>query len=621
MKIYLDDKVVTQPIGLFIRKVPVLALPFYVFPIRRGRHSGLLFPQLEFGFSESRGRFVHNAGYYWVVNDYADLKAWGDFNELSPYFIGNVELRYAQRYHLSGAFKSSFTVGEAEQHFDVLGEHRHDLGERRTLQVNANFLSDREFRRDDQGQSTPGRLESNLRSNLTYTKSWSSQSLSVRLDRDQNLQNLIGETQTGTGIITGTLPALSYTFQSRPIGRLPDSKGRGGRLPFLTSTNYAFSGRYERNFDNRREPDIYLQAASAQGSLADRRRLAMLNVGPTFSIVSNWDERSELPDTAGVIRPDVGRIFTGSLTTSLDAQTEAYGTFGGSLGPFRGFRHILTPRASVSYAKSYNSRTDIESGPARSLLNLALANRLETRLPAAEGQLRDLRDFLTLNLTTSYDLSNTSPRRFSPLRADARFRPGVARDFEISYQWTYDPYLRQALNYSTSTRFSLVRVGRAASTSAAQPPAPTGGSGEGGFDEMGLGGIEEGGLEEGGAAPPSRAEPPAEDVFPHAFSVGSTLSFAGGSLALRNSLQATVSTGFFATPKWKVDYNLRYDLIAHEVVGQSYGLVRNLHCWEAQFRRYYETGNWEYYFRVVIKDLPEIFYERGRDRAGYPELY
>jgi lipopolysaccharide assembly outer membrane protein LptD (OstA) len=618
MKIYLDDKVVTQPIGLFIRRVPVLALPFYVFPIRRGRHSGLLFPQLEFGFSESRGRFVHNAGYYWVVNDYADLKLWGDFNELSPFFVGNAEVHYAQRYRLSGGFKSSFTVGQDVQRFDLLGEHRHDLGERRTLQVNADFLSDREFRRDDQGQATPNRLESNLRSNLTYTKSWSSQSLSARVDRNQNLQNLVGETQSGIGIITGTLPALSYSFGSRPIGRLPDSKGRGARMPYLSSTNYAFSGRYERNFDNRREPDIYLQTASAQGSIADRRKVAMFNVGPSFSITSNWDERSELPDTAGVLRPDVGQIFTGSMTTALDAQTEAYGSFRGALGPFKGFRHIVTPRASLSYSKSYNSREDIEGAPARSLLNLAVANRLETRVPAAEGRLRDLRDFLTANLSTSYDLSNTTPHRFAPLRGDARFRPGVGRDFEVSYQWTYDAYRRQTLNYSTSTRFTLVRAGRAPQTEAGQPAA----SPPGGYDDP-LGGLpgEEEGFGEAGGQPPTRVEPPAEEVFPKAFSIGSTLSYAGGSLALRRSLQTTISTAFYATPKWKVEYNLRYDLIAHQVVGQSYSLGRNLHCWEAQFRRYYETGRWEYYFQVRIRDLPEIFYERGRDRSTYPTLY
>jgi lipopolysaccharide assembly outer membrane protein LptD (OstA) len=630
MKVYLDDKVVTQPIGLFIRRVPILALPFYVFPIKRGRHSGLLFPQIEFGFSESRGRFIHNAGYYWVLNDYADLKLAGDFNEIAPYFVGNAVLRYAQRYRLNGDFNFHFAQENNVQRFDLLGAHRHDLGNRRTLQMNANLLSNREFRREDQAPTTPGRLDSELNSNLTFTKSWSSQSLSMQVSRNQNLQNLAGETQEGSGTITGNLPSLSYSFQNRPIGRLPDAKGRGARWPILANTSYAFSGRYNRNYDNRREPDIYLQQASAQGSIADRRRVGVFNVGPSFSVNSSYDERAELPiDTLGVIRPELGDIFTGSITTSMDAQTEAYGLFGGSLGPYRGFRHILTPRASVSYAQNYNSRFDVEGGPARSGLNLSLANRLETRIatPGGQpGQLTGLRDFLTFNVGTTYDLSNTTDRRFTPLRGDARFRPGFGRDFEVNYQITYDPYRKQAVNYSTSTRFTFIRAGRAG----AAADSATGGEGVGADDMLGedLGGYEgvEDGRESGIAAVRRPTEAP-QDVFPHAFTVSTTLSYVGGALASSKSLQAAVTSSFRATPKWRVDYSLRYDFIDREVVGQGYSLVRDLHCWEARFTRgmnRYSGGEdvWEYYFRIVVKDLPEIFYKRGRESdVGMPSFY
>ena len=630
MKVYLDDKVVTQPIGLFIRKVPILALPFYVFPIKRGRHSGLLFPQIEFGFSESRGRFIHNAGYYWVLNDYADLKLAGDFNELAPYFVGNAVLRYAQRYRLNGDFNFHFAQENNSQRFDLLGAHRHDLGQRRTLQLNANLLSNREFRREDQAPTTPGRLDSELNSNLTFTKSWSSQSLSMQVSRNQNLQNLVGETQEGSGTITGNLPSLSYSFQNRPLGRLPDAKGRNARWPLLANTSYSFSGRYNRNYDNRREPDIYLQQVSAQGSIADRRRVGMFNIGPSFSINSSYDERTEFAiDTLGVIRPEIGDIFTGNMTTAMDAQTEAYGLFGGTLGPYRGFRHILTPRASVSYAKAYNSRFDVEGGPARSSVNLSLANRLETRIatPGGQpGQLTGLRDFLTFNVGTTYDLSNATENRFTPIRGDARFRPGFGRDFEVNYQVTYDPYRKQAVNYSTSTRFTFIRAGRAV----AAADSATGGEGVGADDMLGedLGGYEgvEDGRESGIAAVRRPTEAP-QDVFPHAFTVSTTLSYVGGALASSKSLQAAVTSSFRATPKWRVDYSLRYDFIDREVVGQGYSLVRDLHCWEARFTRgmnRYSGGDdvWEYYFRVVVKDLPEIFYKRGRESdVGIPSFY
>jgi hypothetical protein len=40
MKIYLKDKMVAKPVVFYVRNVPLLALPFWIFPIKPGRHSG-----------------------------------------------------------------------------------------------------------------------------------------------------------------------------------------------------------------------------------------------------------------------------------------------------------------------------------------------------------------------------------------------------------------------------------------------------------------------------------------------------------------------------------------------------------------------------------------------------
>jgi hypothetical protein len=625
MKIFLDDKVVTRPLGLFVFRVPVLALPYYIFPIKRGRHSGFLLPQVEFGFSESQGRFVRNAGYYWVINDYADLRGWADISELSPFFIGNLDVRYALRYRLEGDLTTKFTLGEGRRSFDVQGSHRQDLGQRRTLRANANFLSDREFRRDQQGQLAPDRFSTQLRSNLTYSKSWSSQSVSVSVERTQNLQDVAGQTQQGQGRVTGTFPTVSYSFLNRTIGRAPDSKGRGGRWPILTSTNYSFSTDYRRSFDTRREPDIYLQSASGRASLADRRRLKMLNLGPSLSLSSSFSERGERPDTAGVLRPEGGYFANGQWSASLDLQTEMYGLVAPTLGPFHGFRHILTPRTSLSYSDRFDSRPDVEGGQPSSTLSLSVANRVETRLPDGE-KLRPVRDFLTANLSSSYDLSNRSARRFTPVRADARLRPGFGRDFEIDYGLTYDPYQRRPTRYGTSTRFTFVRAGRG---TGGGEGAAAGGEGAGASEagsygeEDALGGgagaeVPEAGAGAGAGAGTGTVAP--ADLLPHAFTVGGTLSFAGGGGA-DQTLQAAIQASARLTPNWQIDYNLRYDLIDRQVVGQNYTLTRDLHCWQAQFRRSFDTGRWEYYFRIAIKDLPQIFYERGRERFGVPRLF
>ena len=64
--------------------MPLLALPFYVFPIKPGRHSGFLFPQFELGFNNRAGQYIRNAGYYWAPNDYFDLTVAGDYAQLDP---------------------------------------------------------------------------------------------------------------------------------------------------------------------------------------------------------------------------------------------------------------------------------------------------------------------------------------------------------------------------------------------------------------------------------------------------------------------------------------------------------------------------------------------------------
>jgi lipopolysaccharide assembly outer membrane protein LptD (OstA) len=636
MKIYLDDKVITRPLGLFIRRIPILGLPFYIFPIKRGRHSGFLLPQVEFGFSDTRGRFVRNAGYYWVVNDYADLKSWVDISEFSPFFIANVDARYALRYRLTGDLSTKLTLGEGARQWDVRGSHRQDLGQRRTLQANANFLSDREFRRESQGQFARDRLSTQLRSNLAFSKSWSSQSASVTLDRTQNLQNEVGETEEGIGRVTGSLPAVSYSLFNRPLGRPPDAKGRGARWPFLSSTHASFSTDYRRSFDTQREPDHYLQTASSRGSLSDRRQLKMLSVGPSLSVSSTWVEYRDQADSLGVLRRVAGANLSGQWTGSLGMQTELYGLFAPTIGPFHGFRHIATPRTSLSYSRPFDLDDEREPFPASSSVELAIVNRIETRLRGSKEILRRVPDFLVVNLGTNYDLSNRSAHRFAPIRADARLDPGIGQDFEIDYSLTYDAYARRPVRYDTSTRFTFVRAGRAGGEGAEREEgdvgngsvggdrgASGGGGTEGGGNGVPLGengddegpGDAVGGGEVGyGAGAREREEGPAEDIFPHAFTVGGTLSFAGG--RGDQSLQSAISTSFRLTPKWRFDYNLRYDLVEGEVVGQNYAIVRDLHCWQAQFRRTFETGRWEYYFRISIKDLPEIFYEKGRERFG-----
>ncbi len=47
------------------------------------------------------------------------------------------------------------------------------------------------------------------------------------------------------------------------------------------------------------------------------------------------------------------------------------------------------------------------------------------------------------------------------------------------------------------------------------------------------------------------------------------------------------------------------------MASQEYVIHRDLHCWEAEFVRRYYAGEWEYYFRINVKALPDIQLETG----------
>jgi hypothetical protein len=61
MKLMTDDRVIAKPVVLYIDKIPVFYLPYFVFSIKKDRHSGFL--PFQIGNFERGSRFVHRLGY------------------------------------------------------------------------------------------------------------------------------------------------------------------------------------------------------------------------------------------------------------------------------------------------------------------------------------------------------------------------------------------------------------------------------------------------------------------------------------------------------------------------------------------------------------------------------
>lgn len=90
----------------------------------------------------------------------------------------------------------------------------------------------------------------------------------------------------------------------------------------------------------------------------------------------------------------------------------------------------------------------------------------------------------------------------------------------------------------------------------------------------------------------------------HSYSRGTDSSTAQNAL--------NVTTSLSPTQNWHMGYSIYYDLRRREVRSQSITLNRDLHCWELHFDKRISGGNSEYAFRINVKALPDVKWERQR---------
>jgi len=70
------------------------------------------------------------------------------------------------------------------------------------------------------------------------------------------------------------------------------------------------------------------------------------------------------------------------------------------------------------------------------------------------------------------------------------------------------------------------------------------------------------------------------------------------------------------TDNWRIDYSTIYDAEDRVLDGQSFGITRDLHCWEMSLARQQLGEEWEFYFRIALKAHPELYGESGNRGLG-----
>lgn len=213
IKVIPKDKAISRPIILNIGDAPIVALPYFITPLDRGRQSGWLTPR--WGGNFNRGGRLDNIGYYWALNDYMDLTMAGRVMEFQSY-EARANTNYKLRYHFDGHLDARYAI---DNFADVLNQrrelnysHKQDLLPDRSMQLvgNGRMVSDKNYYKDLSIDTTELLNQQQTNANLSLTKNFKKINANASINWSRN-QNFVNNT------VLQDLPSLTFTLSSRPL--------------------------------------------------------------------------------------------------------------------------------------------------------------------------------------------------------------------------------------------------------------------------------------------------------------------------------------------------------------------------------------------------------------------
>jgi len=658
MKVYTRDKAVSGSTVLYIGETPIFYLPFIANSIRRGRRSGFLRPDFEFGITKQTGRFIRNVGYYWAINDYTDFKFLFDFNEdrQTRVYARN---RYRVRYQFDGEVTGSFLrdLGDNSNRWEIQARHNHTLGEKFSFKGNLRFVSDdqalKEINRIDDVEAV---IDREIRSTMVVQKSWDVVSVNVSADRMQKL-NVVDPRVVR---IRSTLPRFTLSIPSRDLffGERSREGQEGVWEQLLTGVRYSPGFNASRTTNEWEFVDQETITSTQSLGFQSPQRVWFVNLSPTLS-ASNSFTRTVVDTSEYTLIEDSDTTFIVpnrvveeknefSWSFGANASTNVYGTFYPKIGRLRGVRHLMQPAASYSFRPKIGDRERSQSLNVRltNTFDLKLvrkvveavgggSNELVTRTPgsksaaeaarppaamgegtleegAAEEDLQKISGFLIWTLSSRYNPEAPREEGWSDINSSVNLR---AFGTNVSFNQRFDPYEQKVLSTTVQTGFTLRGThpfGRSDAIVIEELNVVAAADTVGGQDQ----GIEVDQFAMGGVVvdqPVPGDLAITEGRMP--WSLRAALSYSKSENAdPRSTLDLTGE--FDLTKNWRFTYWTSYDLEGRSTDGQNFGIHRNLHCWEMSLSRQKLGEDWQFYFRIAIKAHPEIYSETGQRGLG-----
>lgn len=614
MRIYLNDKIVAQPVLLCFKGIPVLAIPFWFFPMRKERHSGFMMPR--FGSNNYEGAFVKNLAYYQVFNDQADATASADFME-NIGWRGNFEARYMMPPRFSSLLNFSYQDDRnaGYRRWSLNGVYGQLLGKRTYLNGNANFVSDQNYYTDF-SENRNVRMDRNLHSYLAINTPLSDiASLTGAVDHYNNL---------ATGAKSSRLPDVTVSLYRKDI--IPGLLGFSGTSHFLATDN-----RDKLMKENHQgwQNDINMGASF--------NIFRWINLTPNMRMSGTWFDRDTSQN-----RNALRWLYSGGM----GASTTLYGLLNFKGDKLQALRHVVKPQVSFSYSPKIDQGRFYDfmgrQGESRNMgFHLEQQFQAKYKRDTTEQKL----NLLIISSRTSYNFMSTG-EKWGGLTSNLQLLP-YASPLDCQFSWEYNFYqkrnqwARLDMGYGISGKwlgwlepkdsiqtlegaedslfisgqsdslFQVTAVSGTPSDSSALAAAFT-------DDTASSDSLLTTGSDSSGVSPDTTVilEPKPSKGLPWSINLGFGQTWQKNMGVSGSDLNGSVN--FNLTKNWSINYRRYYNIKTGEMISQDYSLYRDLHCWEARFTSSKSRDNWSYAFIIRLKAIPEVKVETKSGRVvGY----
>lgn len=399
---YISQKVaVTGPVGVEFENVPVLpvAVPFGLFPLQRGRKSGILPPTFTV---TDYGLGLEQMGYYKVINDNFDVTVRGDLYSYGSWRV-NLSPTYRVRYKYSGNLNFSYQrthygISKEDEDYSLnksfflTWSHRMDSKARPGVSFSASVnagsssymqrINNNSYVDINNGSggsySQPLSFTNQLSSSISYQKSWIGRpyNLSVNLNHNQN---------TNTKVVNLSLPDINFNVQTLyPLQ--PKEMVGSGKWYHKLGIGYTGSVRgqasfYDTAFSFNQLIDTFQYGAQHNIPIT----LALPQVGPIqispgFSYQERWYSqklfREWNPNTEKVDSVINKGLYTArdiSMSISFSSSMFATLNFKNKDAKVQAIRQVIRPQMSIGYkpdlSQSYYERIQTDTNGTRRMLS------------------------------------------------------------------------------------------------------------------------------------------------------------------------------------------------------------------------------------------------------------